>query len=233
MPIDYNVPMSSNPYRLPNGAARSRKWYEQQMELNRKNWMKESGGKGFQNLSPERQHHYSLQETFFQDAMGSPSPTQDEVYSLPPTRADKIAEERVAKEQAAFEARLKQEELARKAQHAKKQLPHAVEGWRQGMENTARIGLVFTRKEKEIGRKLTPYEKNFYLQNGEYPAANAKRLDKAARDADFQHLDGWSKGEEERRRRIKEARGRTPLESAIRNLFTPYSKQVPKKYLTE
>jgi hypothetical protein len=114
-----------------------------------------------------------------------------------------------------------------------KQLPNAVENWRQGMERGISSGLAphkeFARKEREIGRPLNQSEKNYYLQYGGYPASQQQRLRNMSWD-DLSKQEN-SPSYVERRRRVNEARNRTPLENAIRRWFTPVKNQIPEKYL--
>jgi hypothetical protein len=87
----------------------------------------------------------------------------------------------------------------------------------------------FARKEREIGRPLNQSEKNYYLQYGGYPASQNERLRNMSWD-DLSKQEN-SPSYVERRRRVNEARNRTPLENAIRRWFTPIKNQIPEKYL--
>lgn len=118
-------------------------------------------------------------------------------------------------------------------QAEKQRLKQAVESWRVGMEGDIKQGLslsnTFSQKEREIGRKLNESEKAYYRQYGWYPASHQEALRRSTWD-ELKHQES-TPAVNERFRRIHEARNRSPLENAIRNLFTPVSNQVPKHHL--
>jgi hypothetical protein len=92
-----------------------------------------------------------------------------------------------------------------------------------------RLQREFARKEKEIGRKLNDSERNYFSQFNGYPASQQERVRNMS-FADLQTQRNFASAQE-RERRIKEARNRTPLENAIRRWFTPVKNQIPEKYL--